>query len=164
MSQIAGQGQEEIYVGHERYQELFQSLADEGQQIHEANRRRIQAGIRCLIWIPMVFLALLLMTGSEKVIFLVLWIVSLFAISGYLIYVEYIDYKAQEWLHKYTDQPDAAYSGLIGGDIEAFEEAVEDLLRQIDEKKAQKRQIAVRALELKKDQFLEAGRKGIHHE
>lgn len=45
---------------------------------------------------PLVFLALLFLTGSNKVIFLILWIVSLFALSIYLIVVEYMDYNLQE--------------------------------------------------------------------
>ena len=44
----------------------------------------------------MFFLALLFLTGSNKVIFLILWIVSLFALSIYLIVVEYMDYNLQE--------------------------------------------------------------------
>ena len=48
-------------------------------------------------WIvPLFFLALLFLTGSNKVIFLILWIVSLFALSIYLIVVEYMDYNLQE--------------------------------------------------------------------
>ena len=36
--------------------------------------------------------------GQFEVVFLVLWIVSLFTISAYLIYVEYMDYTLQERL------------------------------------------------------------------
>lgn len=120
---------------YERYKNLFQQLVKEEEQLHMENQKRIKAGIRCLIWIPMIFLGLLFLTESEKVIFLVLWVVSLFAIASYLIYIEYIDFKAQERLSAYANPEQVFSAGLIGADIEAFEEAVTELLRQIDEKK-----------------------------
>ena len=71
------------------YEEIFQKVLDYEQALHEKNRKRI--------WIvPLFFLALLFLTGSNKVIFLILWIVSLFALSIYLIVVEYMDYNLQE--------------------------------------------------------------------
>lgn len=33
-------------------------------EFHITNRRRIRAGIRCLLIVPLIFLILLLMTGS----------------------------------------------------------------------------------------------------
>ena len=39
------------------------------------------------------FLILLFWTDSNKVVFLILWIVSLFALATYLILVEYVDYN-----------------------------------------------------------------------
>lgn len=41
----------------------------------------------------------MIVPDSSKIIFLVLWIVSLFAIAVYLIGVEYVDYKLQEKLN-----------------------------------------------------------------
>ena len=47
------------------------------------------------------FLVLLMIVpDSSKLIFLVLWIVSLFAIAVYLIGVEYVDYKLQEKMNE----------------------------------------------------------------
>lgn len=126
---------------------LLRQLIQEEEQIHADNQKRIKAGIRCLIWIPMVFLGLLFLTESEKAIFLVLWVVSLFIISGYLIYIEYIDFQAQEKLRRFSDHQYEQNTSLIGTDIEAFEDAVQELLHQIDEKKAEKRQKMQQLLE-----------------
>ncbi len=136
-------------MDYEQYQNLFRQLIKEEEQMHIENQKRIKSGIQCLIWIPMIFLVLLFLTESEKVIFLVLWVVSLFIIASYLIYIEYIDFQAQERLHRYMDQESISQSGLIGADIEAFEETVSELLRQIDEKKAQNRQKMRQLLEHK---------------
>ena len=43
-----------------------------------------------------IFLTLLFVVNSSKVIFLVMWIASLFIISGYLIAIEYKDYNMTE--------------------------------------------------------------------
>lgn len=147
------------------YRQLFQQLVREEEQLHKENQKRIRAGIQCLIWIPMLFLVLLFLTEGEKVIFLVLWVVSLFMTASYLIYVEYIDFKAQERLHSYAgDGENDGYSGLIGADIEVFEETVTELLRQIDEKKAENRQKMLQMIGQQKEKLLESERKGIHHD
>lgn len=156
--------QEELRMENEHYKQLFQQLVQEEQELHAANQKRIKGGIQCLIWIPMIFLMLLFLTEGEKVIFLVLWIVSLFAIASYLIYIEYIDFKAQERLHNYQEEGRAPHSSLIGEDMELFEETVTELLRQIDEKKAENRQKMLQRMEQQKEKFLEVERKGIHHD
>lgn len=156
--------QEELRMENEHYKQLFQQLVQEEQELHAANQKRIKGGIQCLIWIPMIFLMLLFLTEGEKVIFLVLWIVSLFAIASYLIYIEYIDFKAQERLHNYQEEGRAPHSSLIGEDMELFEETVTELLRQIDEKKAENRQKMMQRMEQQKEKFLEVERKGIHHD
>lgn len=71
-------------------------------EFHITNRRRIRAGIRCLLIVPLIFLILLLMTGSDRIIFLVLWVISMFLISGYLIYVEYMDFKVDKMVANVT--------------------------------------------------------------
>lgn len=156
--------QEEMRIENEHYRQLFRKLVKEEQQLHTANQKRIRGGIQCLIFIPMIFLILLFLTEGEKVIFLVLWVVSLFAIASYLIYIEYIDFKAQERLQSYAGNEELYHSSLIGEDIEVFEEAVEDLLRQIDEKKAQNRRKMLQMLEQQKEKLSDAERRGKHHD
>lgn len=70
---------------------------------HAANVKKLKAGIKCIFTVPACFLILLFLTGSSKIIFLVLWIASLFIIAAYLIYVEYSDYKVQEMVNSLQD-------------------------------------------------------------
>lgn len=63
---------------------------------HKHNKDRIKYGIIAMLIIPVVFLILLFVVNSSKVIFLVMWIASLFIISGYLIAIEYKDYNMSE--------------------------------------------------------------------
>ena len=79
----------------------------------EKNQKKIRWGIRCVILIPLVFLMLTFSMDSSKVVFLVLWIVSLFTISAYLIYVEYMDYTLQMHLAELGIKEDATIDDLL---------------------------------------------------
>jgi len=59
---------------------------------------RIKAGLWCIAIIPMIFLILLLHMESSKVVYLLLWVISLFLISAYLVTVAYIDDQMQKKL------------------------------------------------------------------
>ena len=63
---------------------------------HKRKKDRIKYGIIAMLVIPIIFLTLLFVVNSSKVIFLVMWIASLFIISGYLIAIEYKDYNMTE--------------------------------------------------------------------
>lgn len=104
------------------YEEIFQKVLDYEQALHEKNRKRIKIGLRCIWIVPLFFLLLLFLTGSNKVIFLILWIVSLFALSIYLIVVEYMDYNLQEKIMELKGEE---------GDIEAVTPADFDRAAQI---------------------------------
>ena len=77
-------------------EQSFEKIMEYEKKIHEKNQQRIKIGIRLVIIIPLIFLTVMFKLDSSKVVFLVLWIVSLFAISLYLIVVEYMDYNLQE--------------------------------------------------------------------
>ena len=79
---------------------------------HAENVKKLKAGIKCIFTVPACFLILLFLTGSSKIIFLVLWIASLFIIAAYLINVEYSDYKVQEMVNSLQDTEDNI-DGLI---------------------------------------------------
>ena len=71
-------------------EQSFEKIMEYEKKIHEKNQQRIKIGIRLVIIIPLIFLTVMFKLDSSKVVFLVLWIVSLFAISLYLIVVEYM--------------------------------------------------------------------------
>ena len=87
----------------EKYEKMYEKLVDYEKEIHEKNQKRIKIGLRCILVIPLIFLILLFWTDSNKVVFLILWIVSLFLLAVYLIGVEYMDYNLQEKLNELTE-------------------------------------------------------------
>ena len=83
------------------YEESYRRIMEYQNEEHLRNQKKIRWGIRCVILIPMIFLML------------VLWIVSLFTISAYLIYVEYMDYTLQERLTELGIKEDGKIDTLL---------------------------------------------------
>lgn len=99
-------------------EQSFEKIMEYEKKIHEKNQQRIKIGIRLVIIIPLIFLTVMFKLDSSKVVFLVLWIVSLFAISLYLIVVEYMDYQMQEKLKELgIKDEDADIKGLINDNL-----------------------------------------------
>ena len=61
-----------------KYEELYDRFMDYQTKVHEANQKRIRLGLKVNIFFPLIFLTLCFLTNGSKLIFLILWIVSLF--------------------------------------------------------------------------------------
>lgn len=97
--------------------DIMEKVLEFRDNAHADNVRKIKAGIKCIFTVPACFLILLFFTGSSKIIFLVLWIASLFIIAAYLIHVEYSDYKIQEMVNSLQDSEDSIDSLIDIGSI-----------------------------------------------
>lgn len=89
-------------MDEKKYSQLYQALLQEVLQFHSGNQRRISKGMLSLLLVPLAFLVLLFLSDGSRVIFLLLWIVSMFGIAAYLIAVEYIDYEMQNKVKQIT--------------------------------------------------------------
>lgn len=115
-----------------RYEEMYEKLVLYEQKMHESNQKKIKIGLRCIWIIPLIFLFLLFWTESNKVVFLILWIASLFGIAVYLILVEYSDYNLQEKLSEITDE-EREPEALLGQEIDGMEKNLKNVIRKIDD-------------------------------
>ena len=73
---------------------------------HERNQKRIKNGLLSFLIVPSVFLVLLFLsnvTGTNKLVMLLVWIASMFIIAAYLIVVEFVDYKV---MHMFDEEED----------------------------------------------------------
>lgn len=111
--------------------DIMEKVLEFRDKAHADNVRKIKAGIKCIFTVPACFLILLFFTGSSKIIFLVLWIASLFIIAAYLIHVEYSDYKIQEMVNSLQDSEDSIDS-LI--DIDSIYTKVTEPKKRLDNK------------------------------
>lgn len=118
-------------MSNDKYRKAYNMVIEYEKEAHRKNQKRIAVGLKLIIIIPLIFLALLFFTGSSKVIFLILWIVSLFILAAYLITVEYMDYNLMERMAKLRGQDeDMENYDLIGND--AIENRIRDVLDKID--------------------------------
>ncbi|MCF2641025.1 MAG: hypothetical protein PUB46_00290 [Lachnospiraceae bacterium] len=115
-----------------KYEKMYDILLDYEQNIHQKNQKKIRIGLKCVVLIPLIFLILLFWTESSKIIFLVLWIVSVFVIATYLIAVEYQDYKLQEKLNELNDRGNVPVESLLGEGILGTEDIIKNAIQRMD--------------------------------
>ena len=63
------------------------------ENMHTKNQHKKKICLRCMIIIPLVFMVLMFTLDTAKVVYLLLWVISLFIFCAYLIIIDYIDDK-----------------------------------------------------------------------
>ena len=97
---------------------VYEKFLELQQQVHLKNQKKIRVGLKVNILLPLVFLIISFVSNRSKLVFLVLWIVSLFGIAFYLLYVEYMDFKLQEQLMELgIMEKEAEAQALIGNEV-----------------------------------------------
>jgi hypothetical protein len=112
------------------YEELFNRLLDRGMVLHASNKKRIRIGLIFLAVFTVAMILIRLVTDSDRATFLIIWVIGMFAISIYLIGVEYIDSSIEKTLEEVTER-ESGWDGLI-----LDSEAVRDLMQdRIDDRR-----------------------------
>ncbi len=88
-------------ASEKEYKEIYTKFINYNQEVHMKNQKRIQVGLKVNILLPLVFLVLSFAIKEAKLVFLILWICTLFGIAFYLIYVEFSDYKMMSRLEEF---------------------------------------------------------------
>lgn len=114
----------------EKYKEMYDKFINYEQNLHQQNQKRIRVGLKINIILPLFFLILSFAISKGKLVFLLLWIISLFGIATYLIYVEYSDYKMLEQLKELGVDEDALRDdvNLIGEGVQQAESNITEKL------------------------------------
>ena len=128
-SYIIGGEPDEYEEAVEEEQLIFNKMLEYYMESHRKNKKRIRVGMICMIVIPLIFLMLMFTMNSSKIVYLVFWIISLFALCTYLIAVEYMDYNLQEHMKELgvtSHKKKEAIIGpkVIGQDIENLKERI----------------------------------------
>lgn len=97
----------------EKYHQLYDRLLEEVAALHKANQQRIRTGMRALVIVTVGLLLLMFLVEGNRVFTLILWILSMFALSAYLIGVEYMDYELQKKLRDITQEEQETLGQLI---------------------------------------------------
>lgn len=144
-------------MNHEdKLEEMYGMFMDYQQKLHEQNQKKIRIGLKVNILLPLVFLIISFLSKGSKLIFLILWIVSLFGIAFYLLYVEFTDHKVQEKMKEFgiLDE-EHEKTALIGGLVVEGEAAVSEKMDQIDEKIDENKQRIEAELAEQKEKIVE---------
>ena len=115
-----------------RYEELYNRLLERGVALHENNKKRIRIGLIFLIVFTVLMILIRMMTDSDRVVFMILWVVGMFAASIYLISVEYIDDSIQKTLEDVSERE--ADFGVLLPDSEQVREKVQSRIQERQEK------------------------------
>ena len=111
-----------------RYEGLYNRLLDRGMALHESNKKRIRVGLVLLGLFTVLMILIRLITDSDRVVFMILWVVGMFIISVYLISVEYIDDSIRKTLEDVSDRE--ADFGVLLPDSEQVREKVQTRLQE----------------------------------
>lgn len=84
------------------YHQMYSRLVDEVTSIYQANQKRIHKGLWGMIIVLVLYLTLLFVTQGSKVIILLLWIMTMFALAAYLISLEYLNFELEKKLRHIT--------------------------------------------------------------
>ena len=115
---------------------MYDKFIDLQREVHLKNQKKIRVGLKINLLLPLIFLALSFFSDRSKLVFLVLWIVTLFGIAFYLLYVEYMDFKLQkQWKEFGIIDKETEAQALIGDEVvqgiddinQAQKEIVQDL-------------------------------------
>ena len=111
-----------------RYEDLYNRLLDRGMALHENNKKRIRTGLVFLAVFTVLMILVRMITDSDRVVFMILWVVGMFIISIYLISVEYIDDSIRKTLEDVSDRE--ADFGVLLPDTEQVREMVQTRLQE----------------------------------
>ncbi len=106
------------------YEQLYSELVTYALSIHDRNKRRIKYGSLGFLILPVVLFLIRWITDSDKVVFLIIWIIGVFILSVYLIGVEYLDASIRKKLKEMTNREAKFDSLLESGLYEKYEEGL----------------------------------------
>ena len=137
-------------------EEMYDKFFEIQEQVHLKNQKKIKVGLKVNILLPLIFLIISFLSNRSKLVFLVLWIISLFGISFYLLYVEYMDFKLQEQMKEFGIIEHEETQALIGNEvvqgIDDINNARREMVQDIKEiKKEIKNEIKKERQEIQKE-------------
>lgn len=111
-----------------RYEELYKRLLEKSFALHESNKRRIRNGLIQLGVFTVLMILIRLITNSDRVVFMIIWVIGMFAISIYLIGVEYLDDAVRKTLEEVSERE--ADMGVLFPDSEQMREMVQGRIHE----------------------------------
>ncbi len=110
------------------YEELYNRLRERGEAMHANNKKRIRIGLFLLALLPAVLIIIRRLTDSDKVVFLIIWVLCMFGLCTYLIGIEFIDDSLRKTLEDVTERE--ADFGVLIPDSEAMHNRIHEQIHE----------------------------------
>lgn len=92
---------------------LYAKLLIFAEELHMGNKRRIRNGFISLAVLPVLLIIIRLLTDSSRVVFLLIWILTMFVAAAFLIFVAYVDRQLQDTLNELAESEKKEFDSLI---------------------------------------------------
>ena len=92
---------------------LYAKLLIFAEELHMGNKRRIRNGFISLAVMPVILVIIRLLTESSRVVFLILWIISMFVAAAFLIFVAFVDRQLQDTLNELSQTEKQEFDSLL---------------------------------------------------
>lgn len=99
----------------EKQDNRYNNLSSYAKELHEKNKKRIKISGFVLILLPIILGLIRWMTDSDKIVFLMIWVLCMFVLSVYLVSVEYLDHVLQKRI-KGMSNSEEDYDSLLNGE------------------------------------------------
>ncbi|MBR2783521.1 MAG: hypothetical protein IKD93_04960 [Firmicutes bacterium] len=122
-------GPEQEYRQTAEAAEAYRHFLPYLEKAHHTNEHKIRLGLRLMLLLPLLLLAVQLLTGSSRIAFLLIWIFGMFALAAFLIFTAYADSQLKKALNEMqTYVPEA---GEELGELLALPENMEARLSEL---------------------------------
>ena len=101
----------------QKQNDRYESLDKYMREFHEKNRKRVRTSGIVLILLPVILGLIRWFTDSDKSLFLFIWVLCMFALSAYLVSVEYMDHTVQKRMKEITGLDEDPGSLLTDHDL-----------------------------------------------
>lgn len=92
---------------------LYAKLLIFAEELHMGNKRRIRNGFISLAVLPVLLIIVRLLTDSSRVVFLLIWIFTMFVAAAFLIFVAYVDRQLQDTLNELSESEKKEFDSLL---------------------------------------------------
>jgi len=100
---------------------ILEEITAFAESMHIKNQHKKKICLRCMMIIPLVFMVLMFTMDTAKVVYLLLWVISLFIFCAYLIVIDYIDDKLTRKLNDLNIEIQEKQAGdSLAENIKAF--------------------------------------------
>lgn len=89
---------------------------------HAQNQHRIRVGMILLFLLPLIVIALVLLTDSNRIAFLIIWIFAMFALATFMIYAAYDDHELKKVLSELEEYVPESWGDELDGLLPVTEE------------------------------------------